>query len=328
VTMNIAYYSHFHDQYLNGNNSLDLDYYVLSDNLLKAKQHFQQVKTILACFEKYFGPYPFPRDGYALVETNYWGMEHQSAISYGNYYENNKEGFDYIIVHESSHEWWGNNVSCSDLADMWIHESFATYAETLFLECTQGNDAAINYIKDQRWQIADKHPVIGPYNVNFQGTKSDNDMYYKGAWMLHTFRNVLSNDSLFFSILKNIQGHFALQTINSTQLIVYINQLSGHDYSAFFNQYLHYPLPPVLQYKASQKGKNTKLQYRWKTDVTGFLMPVEVTSFYQSNFGDVTKKYIRIEATNDWQTITIPGLDAKDFDVNADKFYVRKESMK
>ena len=146
--------------------------------------------------------------------------------------------------------------------------------------------------------------------------------------MIHTFRSVLNNDSLFFSMLKNIQQHFALQTITSEQLIAYINELAGKDYTSFFNQYLKYPSPPVLQYKARQKGDDVKLDYRWKTDVKNFSMPVEVTSFYQYKFGIATKKFIRINGTSDWQTIELPNMTAKDFDVNSDRFYVKKEESK
>lgn len=328
VTFNLANYTHWHDEYMHDHDTLPLDYYVLAGNERSSSQHFEQVKLMMACFEYYFGPYPFPRDGYALVETNYWGMEHQGAIAYGNNYQNNKQGFDYIIVHESAHEWWGNNVSCSDVAELWIHESFAAYSEPLYVECTQGKDAAIKYLVGQRWSISDKYPIIGPYNVNFQGTENDNDMYNKGSWMLHTFRSVLNNDSLFFSVLKGIQLHFSMQTITTDQLIAYICRSVGKDYTFFFNQYLRYPSPPVLEYRARQKGKDTRLEYRWHTDVADFNMPVEVTDSYQSVFGTVTKTFIRLNATNDWQTVTIKGLDAGNFDVNTDMFYVKKLELK
>lgn len=328
VTFNLANYTHWQDEYIHDRDTLPLDYYVLVDNEHEARQHFEQVKLMLACFEYYFGPYAFPRDGYALVETNYWGMEHQGAIAYGNNYQNNKQGFDYIIVHESAHEWWGNNVSCSDVAELWIHESFASYAEPLYVECTQGKEAAVKYLLGQRWSISDKFPIIGPYDVNFQGTENDNDMYNKGSWMLHTFRSVLNNDSLFFSMLKNVQLHFRLQTITTDQLIAYINQAVGKDYTFFFDQYLRYPSPPVLEYRARQKGKDTRLEYRWQTAVPDFNMPVEVTDSYQSVFGTVTKTYIRLNATNNWQSVTIKGLDASNFDVNTDMFYVKKHEVK
>ena len=326
VTVNIAHYAHFTDFYINGHDTLDLDYYVLHDNLRQAAEHFSQVKTMLACFEKYFGKYPFWRDGYALVETNYWGMEHQGAIAYGNSFQNNKQGFDFIIIHESAHEWWGNNVSCRDAADLWIHESFATYAEALYLEYTQGYEASLAYQIDQRWKITDKHPVIGPYDVNFEA--NDNDLYYKGSWMLHTFRSVLNNDSLFFSIVKNIQQYFALKTITSDQLISYISESAGADYTLFFHQYLKQAMPPVFQYKAKQKGNDIKVEYRWKTDVQYFTMPLEVVSFYEYSFGKVTKKFILIHPTSEWQTITLPAMEVKNFDVNSDRFYVKKEQVK
>ncbi|MEO6169214.1 MAG: M1 family metallopeptidase [Chitinophagales bacterium] len=328
VTVNLANYSHWEDSYLYESDTLPLDYYVLADNMTQAKEHFEQVKLMLACFEKYFGPYPFPKDGYALVETNYWGMEHQGAIAYGNNYENTKEGFDYIIVHESAHEWWGNNVSCEDVADLWIHESFATYAEAIYVECTQSKEAAVKYLINQRWKISDKYPIIGPYGVNFQATENDNDMYYKGSWMLHTFRNVVNNDSLFFSILKNIQFHFALQTTNTEQLLKYINELAGKDYTYLFDQYLKYSSPPVLEFRTHQKGKDTRLEYRWKADVPDFSMPVEVTASYQYAFGAATKSYVRIHPTMQWQTIVLTDLEAKYFDVNTEKFYVKKSEVK
>ena len=328
VTVNLANYSHWHDIYIHESDTLPLDYYVLSDNTQQAKKHFEQVKLMLACFEKYFGPYPFPKDGYALVETNYWGMEHQGAIAYGNNYENNKEGFDFIIVHESAHEWWGNNVSCKDVADLWIHESFATYAEALYVESTQGKEAGVEYLINQRWKISDKYPIIGPYGVNFQGTENDNDMYYKGSWMLHTFRNVLNNDSLFFSILKNIQLHFALQTITTEQLIAYINQQAGNDCSFFFDQYLRYPSPPVLEFRLHQKGKDTRLEHRWKADVPDFSMHVEVIASYHYAYGTATKSYVRIHPTMEWQTIILPDLEMKYFDVNSDGFYLKKAEVK
>jgi aminopeptidase N len=328
VTINIADYAHLHDEYISGSRHLDLDYYVLKDNTAKAEHHFSQVKIMMACFEKYFGPYPFWNDGFAMVETNYWGMEHQGAIAYGNNYENNKQGFDFIIIHESAHEWWGNNVSCSDNADLWIHESFATYAEALYMECTQGYESAINYLKELRWKIADKHPIIGPYDVNFDGTTYDNDQYYKGSWMLHTFRSVLNNDTLFFGIIKDIQQHFALKTTDTDELIAFISKSAGNDYAPFFSQYLRYTAPPVLEYKAKQRGKDTKLEYRWKTDVNNFSMPVEVTSFYSYSFGKEEKKFMRIDGTQQWQTITIPGFKAENFDVNTDRFYVKKQKVK
>ncbi len=328
ITFNLADYSTITDTYIGADGrKLPLHYYVLKGEEQKAQQHFTQVKQMMACYEKYFGPYPFYRDGYSLVETTYWGMEHQSAISYGNNYLNNKFGFDFIIIHESAHEWWGNNISCSDHADMWIHESFATYAEALFVECTKGYDTAVDYLKNQRWNIKDEYPMIGHYGVN--AMSKDNDIYYKGAWMLHTFRNVLNNDSLFFAMLKGLQQHFAYKTTNTDEVIDYINKTTGKDYTSFFRQYLNYTQPPVLQYQLTKSGKDLEVKYRWKTDVHSFDMPVKITSSSTYQFGKTTRQYIRVQPTADsWQTIRIPDLKATDFDVDTDEFYVRKEEVK
>jgi len=328
VTFNLAHYAHFSDQYISGNEKLDLNYYVLDYNLSQAMAQFQQVKGMMACYEKYFGPYPFPRDGYKLVETSYWGMEHQTAIAYGNDYINNKQGFDFIIVHESAHEWWGNNVTANDYADLWIHEGFATYAEALYVECTKSYNDAVDYLNTLRWQIRDSFPIIGPREIDYDGARVDNDMYFKGAWMLHTFRSVLNDDSLFFQIIKSIQQEFALKIISTDQLIAFINRKAGKDYTPFFNQYLYHKSPPILEYKLKQKGKNLQLSYHWKTDVQNFEMPVEVTSSYSYLFGKQIKTYTRINATNEWQVTTIPNFEGRDFDVNADKFYVKKREVK
>ncbi|MEO5675844.1 MAG: M1 family metallopeptidase [Chitinophagales bacterium] len=327
VTLNIGHYTHFADEYLSGG-KLSLDYYVLDYNLPQAKLHFQQVKSMMACFGKYFGPYPFPRDGYKLVETPYWGMEHQGAIAYGNDYINNKEGFDFIIIHESAHEWWGNSVSASDYADLWIHESFATYAEVLFLECTNTYDDAIKYLKRLRWEIHDSFPIAGIRGVNYDGSKIDNDMYSKGAWMIQTFRSVLNDDTLFFKIIRGLQAEFALKTVSSDDIIAFINRTSNKDFSAFFQQYLFHSRPPLLEYKLKQKGKDTELTCRWLADVPSFMMQVEVTDYYSYQFGEATRKFMRINAGSDWQKISIPNFDSGDFDVNSDRFYVKKKLVK
>lgn len=324
VTLNLAHYSFFSDTFSTANQPLQLHYYVLDYNVPQAMLQFQQVKTMMGCFEKYFGPYPFPRDGYKLVETPYYGMEHQSAIAYGNDYINNKSGFDYIIIHESAHEWWGNNVSASDYADLWIHESFATYAEALYIECTKSYTDAVEYVKGLRWQIRDSVGIVGPRGVNWDGTRFDNDMYMKGAWIIHTFRSVLNDDSLFFRLILGIQKEFALKTISTTDVIQYINRATGHDYSAFFNQYLYHSSPPVFEYKLKQKGKNTQLTYHWKSDDPAFAMPVEITNSYSYLFGKQIKTFERVNVTTEWKTITIPNFESGDFDVNTDKFYVKK----
>ena len=230
---------------------------------------------MLKCFEKYSGPYPFTRDGYGLVETSYWGMEHQGAISYGNHFKLNEEGFDFIIVHESAHEWWGNSLSVNDQAEMWLHESFATYAESLYLECTNGKAAAQEYLNTQRNLIENQFPLIGHFGVN-EYERADNDIYYKGAWMLHTLRSAVKNDTLWFNIIRSFQDKYKYGNIRSDDFIKLVNEKTGKNYDAFFDQYLRHDSLPVLSFKAEQHGSVIELVYSWKKVVKGFNMPVDV----------------------------------------------------
>ncbi len=327
VTFNLADYVLVTDTFVRSNNSkLSLDYYVLKENGWKAKQHFQQVKTMMACYEKRMGEYPFSRDGYKLVESSYWGMEHQTAIAYGNQYENNRWGFDYIIIHETAHEWWGNNVSCQDLADMWIHESFATYSEVLFEEYTRGYDTSVEYLLNQKWNIEDKHPIVGPYGVNYE--HGDNDQYYKGAWMIHTFRNMLADDELFFLILRGIQHDYSMKCINTDQLIQYINNKCGVDYNWFFNQYLHYASAPVFIYSLKQKGKNLELYYKWKSDVQEFHLPIKVVSNVIGEYAFRKETLIKIFPNTGWKKVVIKDLNSTDFKVDQTSVYCRFEFVK
>ncbi|MBI3142809.1 MAG: M1 family metallopeptidase [Bacteroidetes bacterium] len=252
---------------------IDLRYYVLENNKPLANKHFEQVKGMMDAFEHYLGPYPFARDGYKLVEAPYWGMEHQSAIAYGNHYRNNEWGFDYIIIHESGHEWWGNNVSASDHADLWIHEAFCTYTEALYVEYMHGLDTAIAYLNGHKKKVLDLYPIRGPYHVNFNeyGTA---DMYYKGANMLHTLRVLLENDSLWFGMLRQMQEIWAYKTIDSKTLIDFINQKTGKDFQDFFTQYLDHAASPVLEYKAVRMVDSTSLSYRYLAAVAAFDMPI------------------------------------------------------
>jgi len=317
VTLNIADYAHIKDDYESGQDTLSLDYFVLKYHEKKARAYFERVKPMMVCYAKYFGRYPFWKDGYKLVETNYWGMEHQSCVSYGNNYHLNNYGFDFIIVHESAHEWWGNNLSCSDEADMWLHESFATYAEALYLECTQGYKVSLDYLNMQRTGIENNYPIIGPYNVSFQGVDNDNDMYYKGAWVLQTFRHVLNNDSLFFSILKGLQEKFKYSSTNTADVVKYISKMAGKDYAPFFTQYLYYASPPVFDYKVYAKNGVTMLTYRWQADVKGFTMPIKVTSSVR----DGVNAYTSIYPTLEWQTITLGNVSPAQFSTDKDDFY-------
>ena len=225
VTLNIGDYVHFQDQYITREDTLDLSYYVLSYNEEKAKTHFEQVKPMMECFESFLGKYPFWDDGYALVETPYLGMEHQSAIAYGNDYLPGYRGslgysggleFDYIIIHETGHEWWGNSITTNDIADMWIHEGFCTYSEALYVECIYGYDQMIEYVNNQKRFIRNKSPIVGCYHVNHQGS---GDMYQKASVMLHTLRTLINDDQLWFSIIREISDNFKYKNkISSAQV--------------------------------------------------------------------------------------------------------------
>jgi aminopeptidase N len=316
VTFYIGHYSHFSDSYKNAaGKTLALDYYVLDYNLDKAEKHFETVKPMLECYEKLFGPYPFYKDGYALVEAPYWGMEHQGAIAYGNHFKTDMAGFDYIIVHESAHEWWGNSLSVADLGEMWIHEAFATYAEALLLERSYNYYASLHYLADQKRNIKNQEPILGPLNVNYHGWK-DADMYYKGSWMLHTLRNVVGNDSLWFSILHGLATDFRLSTVNSEMIVRYISKRSDQDFHCFFDQYLKYPKPPRFVYQIKKNGKKTLVLYKWEADVKDFKMPY----MFLVNKSDL----IKITPTTEFQTLTYDG-KIKELKFPEELFYVETE---
>jgi aminopeptidase N len=271
ITVNIGNYAHFSDTYQGAEKlQFDLDYYVLKKNLEKAKKHFKQVKPMLACFEKLFGPYPFPKDGYALVETPYWGMEHQGAVAYGNNYKNLPQGFDFIIIHESGHEYWGNSISAPDAAEHWIHEGFCTYAETLFLECFKDKKTALNYLLKQRREIKNNKPLLGQPDVNFHDWP-DNDIYFKGAWLLHTIRSAIHNDSLFLKTMKGLSTHYARSIVPTDSVIAWFNNGTGLALTPIFNQYLHYPNLPVFEYGI----QNDSVWYTWKADEENFNLPLK-----------------------------------------------------
>ena len=321
VTVNIGDYAHFQEDYENASGeNLKLDYYVLKGNLEKAKEQFKQVPEMMDCFEEAFGPYPFYNDGYALVETAYLGMEHQGAIAYGNKYMPGYLGrypddmnFDYIIIHETGHEWWGNSVSMKDAADMWIHESFCTYSEAVFVECKYGYDKMLEYLLYQRNFINNRSPIHGIYGLNHAGNSGD--MYYKGSWMIHTFRNVLHNDSLFRSILKGIAQDFAYQTVDGEDIINYINQRAKYNYSPFFEQYLKFADVPILEYRWVKKN----LEMRWKAEAKGFRMPV----IYETS--DLGQR--RVLVTNqDWTSVPLSKKDFKELNFRDDLLlFLKKE---
>lgn len=313
ISINVGDYAHLEDVFVNEKGGqLSLDYYILKDNAAKAKTHFQQVKRMLQCFEKYFGPYPFYEDGYKLVETPYWGMEHQSCVAYGNNYLNNKFGFDFIIVHESGHEWFANNITAKDKADMWIHEGFTTYSEMLYVEKQYGPLRATQYIAGQKNNIKNALPMIGPEGVNYNRT--DNDLYYKGAWILHTMRSILDNDTLWFNTLKDMNKTFYHQTVTSAQIEAFISYRTGYNFKAFFEQYLHQAQLPVLEYYIVEKDGLNELHYRLNAKVKSLKLPVKASlSKGEMDFLTFTKK---------WQVYDLPYSNPADFKIDEKHFLV------
>lgn len=321
VTLNIARYAHFQDSYVSNidGDTLSLDYYVLPENLKKAKKHFGQVKPMMDCFEQYFGKYPFYEDGYKLVETPYLGMEHQSAIAYGNKYlsgylglDMSGLGFDYIIIHETAHEWFGNSISAGDIAEAWIHESFTTYAEAVYVECMSDYATAVNYLKQQRMLIQNQNPIIGPLGVNYHGWADDTDLYYKGSWMLHSLRGHVNDDEKFFATLHGFSGYFRHQVISTEEVVRYFSDELDMDLASFFNQYLRHADLPVLDFEVRKKGKGAELRYRWKAGEGGFDMPVDVLT------PDGT---IRVHPTGEWQETRLKHVKEKDIKIDTDRFY-------
>jgi len=281
VNLNIADYAHFSEKLKGEKGLLDCDYYVQKENLEKARTYFQEVKKMLDALEYWFGPYPFYEDGYKLVEVPYPGMEHQSSVTYGNGYkfgyggrDVSKSGwgmkFDFIIVHESSHEWFGNSITSKDIADMWVHEAFGAYSETLFVDYHFGKKAGSEYIIGTRANIGNRTPIIGPYNVNRAGS---GDMYSKGANMLHTLRQLVNNDEKFRGMLRGLGARFYHQTVTSEQVENYLKETSGLDLKLFFDQYLRNTKIPVFEYSVSGKV----LKYRWNNCINGFNMPLKIT---------------------------------------------------
>lgn len=304
VSVNIADYYHWNEKYTNASGTHDLDYYVLKENEAKAREQFKQVKPMLECFEKYFGEYPFWKDGYALVETPYLGMEHQGAIAYGNHYRPGYDGFDplglkwdYIIIHESGHEWWGNSVSCKDHAELWIHESFCTYSEAVYVEELFDFETAVRYLMTQRRNIANITPVVGPLGVNFNNWVGS-DMYYKGSWMLHTLRMALDDDALWWKTLKGFAEAFKIKNTDTQEIIDWWNKNLGVDYTWLWRQYLYHGKAPTLEYKAKKKGKGTQIKCRWKAGEAGFAVPIRIPKGADGEFA-------LINPTTDWKKVNV-----------------------
>ena len=281
VNINIGDYVSFSEVFKGEKGDLDCEYYVLRDDLEKAKIQFKDVPRMLKAFEHWFGPYPFYEDSYKLVQAPYLGMEHQSCVTYGNGFQNGYLGrdlsgtgwglkFDFIIIHESGHEWFANNITYKDIADMWIHESFTNYSESLFVEYYYGKEAGAEYVRGTRKGIKNDKPIIGQYDVNNEGSS---DMYNKGGNMLHTLRQIVKDDPKWRTILRGLNSTFYHQTVTTKQIEDYLSKAVGLDLNPFFNQYLRAIRIPTFEYKFL----NGKLSYRWTNCVPDFDMPVKVT---------------------------------------------------
>lgn len=320
VNINIGDYVHFGEKFNGEKGVLDCDYWVLRDNLEKAKVHFKQVPLMLKAFENWFGPYPFYEDSYKLVEAPYLGMEHQSSITYGNGYQNGYLGrdqsgtgwgdtWDFIIVHESGHEWFANNVTYKDIADMWVHESFINYSESLFVEYYNGKNAGAEYVRGTRRNIRNDRPITGIYNVNYEGS---GDMYSKGGNMLHTLRQIVNDDAKWKEILRGLNKDFYHQVVEGEQIEAALSQKTGIDLKSFFDQYLRDDRIPVFEYYV----KGNELTFRWNNCVQRFTMPLKIW------IGGVAKN---ITPSARWTTIK---LDSADPEVIVDKdYYVASLNM-
>ena len=320
VNVNIGDYAHFSEIYAGEKGNLDMDYYVLKTNLEKAKIQFKDAPKMMKAFEHWFGPYPFYEDGFKLVEVPYLGMEHQSSVTYGNQYKNGYLGndlsetgwglkFDFIIIHESGHEWFANNITNKDIADMWIHESFTAYSENLFLDYYYGKKASAEYVIGTRKRIENDKPIIGDYNVNSEGSS---DMYYKGSNMLHTLRQLVKDDEKWRHILRGMNKTFYHQTVTTKQIEDFLSKETGMDLMPFFNQYLRTTKIPTLEYAI----KNNELKYRWTQIVDKFEMPIQVI---------INGKAKWLYPKADWKTIVLKAKNTT-FEIDPD-FYIKWKKL-
>lgn len=308
IIPSIGKYVNFKDTFEGEKGKLDLDYWVLDYNLDKAKKQFEQVKPMMKAFEYWFGPYPFYEDSYKLVEAPHLGMEHQSNVAYGNKYQNGYLGrdlsgtgiglkWDYIIIHETGHEWFANNITAKDQADMWIHESFTTYSETLFVDYVFGKADGNKYLQGLRGNIQNDKPIIGTYGIRNEGS---GDMYPKGANMIHTIRQVINNDEKFRQILRGLNKDFYHQTVTASQIQNYFSEKSGIDLKSIFDQYLTTIKIPTLEYK--QNGN--QLTYKWTNVVPNLKLPIRLADGQE------------LKPTEEWQTATLKSSDELKVDPN------------
>lgn len=312
VSLNIGHYVHFAERL----DDLTLDFYALPENLDKAKTQFAQAKPMLEAFEKYFGEYPFAKDGYKLIEVPYSGMEHQSAVTYGNrfangYLERDWTGvgvsmkFDFIIIHESGHEWFGNAVSAADVSDMWIHEGWTTYLECLYVEHMFGYDDALKYTNGYKSKVRNTEPIITPRGIH---RSPPGDQYFKGALFLNTLRHVVDDDRKWFALIRDVYQHFKYQNIMTEDLVRYVNEKLRANLTPIFDQYLRHAGLPTLELRFEEAS----VSYRWSADETAFAMPVRVGQ---------PQRWQIIEPTSDWKTMKTP-LGRAEFQVATDLYYV------
>ncbi len=342
VAVNAAHYGHFGEVMEAEAGMLTLDYWPLEQNLAKARDHFAETPRVIACFEEWFGPYPFYEDGVKLIETPHLGMEHQSGTAYGNQYRKGYLGrdlsgtglgleWDFIIVHELAHEWWGNSITTADIADMWVHESFGNYAESLYVECLHHDSAGAAYVRGTRRAIRNDRPIIPDFGVNAEGS---GDMYYKGGNMLHGIRQILDDDDTWRGILRGLQSTFRHGIVTGLQVRAFIDERVPADLGPVFRQYLETTDIPVLEVRTVDGPDSGRLAYRWTNVVDGFAMPVDVdlgggnAGAERAGRGKGAASpgpgvaCTRLHPTTGWQTVQ-HGLDAvADFDVDRD-YYVR-----
>jgi aminopeptidase N len=326
VSINIADYAHWTDQYkskVDGEN-LSLDYYVLKDDLEKAQKQFEQVKPMMDAFEKRFGKYPFYKDGYKLVQTPYLGMEHQSCVAYGNQYKNGYLGFDlsgsgegkkfdYIIIHESAHEWWGNSITSYDIADMWIHEGFGQYSETVYLEELYGRESAVKYLNGLKNGVGNKAAIIGPYGVNKEGS---GDMYPKGALFLNTLRNYIDNDLVWWDIVASLQKTYRHKNISTEDVLNLMNAKSGKNLKPYFDVYLRQGSLPIFTVELLEQNKSVLVKYNWSNVVDGFALPINIKLKGSEEI---------ITLSPDKKEILIPGINKDQIEVDKSKAYFKLE---
>jgi aminopeptidase N len=314
VSVNIGQYTHFSDHLYD----LTVDFYVLPENLEKAKKQFSQTRGMFKAFQHYFGEYPFKKDGFKLIEVPYSGMEHQSAVTYGNrfangYLERDWTGvgispkFDFIIIHESGHEWFGNSVSAADVSDMWIHEGWTTYLECLYVEYMFGKGDGLKYTNAYKAKVQNRRPIVTQRGVHAEPPQ---DQYFKGALFLNTLRSIVDDDKRWWTLLRDFYQRFKYQNIMTEQVVAFFNRGTGMDLTPVFNQYLRHPAIPILELKFDEA--RGEVSYRWKVDEPNFAMPVRV--------GEKQRWQI-IRPTTAWQTMKSP-LKKSEFAVATDLYYL------